>query len=66
MNEVLKREDSAYTCGLRRPEEAIRLISERMLTHRPRVELTLRPYFKQEHIALRPISQMAELDLGFA
>lgn len=66
MNEVLKREDSAYTCVLRRPEEAIRLISERMLTHRPRVELTLRPYFKQEHIALRPISQMAELDLGFA
>lgn len=66
MNEVLKKEDSAYANGLRKPEEAIRLISERMLEHRPRVELTLRPYFKQEHMALRPISQMAELDLNYA
>ena len=66
MNEVLKKEDSAYAKGFREPEETIRLISERMLTHRPRVELTLRPYFKQEHIALRPISQMAELDLDYA
>lgn len=63
MNEVLKKEASAYTNGLRKPEEAIRLISERMLTHRPRVELSLHPYFKQEHMALKPISQMAELNL---
>lgn len=63
MNEVLKKEDSAYAGGFRKPEEAIRLISERMLTHRPRVELSLHPYFKQEHMALRPISQMAELNL---
>lgn len=34
-----------------------------MLTHRPRVELSLHPYFKQEHMALKPISQMAELNL---
>ena len=66
MNEVLKKEDSAYAKGFREPEETIRLISERMLTHRPRVELSLRPYFKQEHMALRPISQMAELDLNYA
>ena len=58
MNEVLKKKDSAYAGGFRKPEEAIRLISERMLTHRPRVELSLHPYFKQEHMALRPISQM--------
>lgn len=63
MNEVLQREDSAYAKGFREPEEVIRLISGRMLTHRPRVELTLRPYLKQEHMALTPISQMAELDL---
>ena len=63
MNEVLKKEASAYTNGLRKPEEAIRLISERMLTHRPRVELSLHPYFKQEHMALKPISQMEELNL---
>ena len=63
MNEILQREDSAYEKGFREPEEVIRLISERMLVHRPRVELTLRPYFKQEHMALTPISQMAELDL---
>ena len=66
MNEVLKKEASAYTNGLRKPEEAIRLISERMLTHRPRVELSLHPYFKQEHMALKPISQMAELNLDDA
>lgn len=65
MNEKLKIEDSAYVAGLREPEEAICLISERMLTHRPRVDLTLRPYFKQEHMALTPISQMAELDLNY-
>lgn len=66
MNEVLKKEDSAYANGVREPKEAIRLISERMLTHRPRVALTFRPYFKQEHMALKPISQMAELDLEYA
>ena len=65
MNEVLKEKDSAYEKGFRKPEEAIRLISERMLTHRARVELTLRPYFKQEHMALTAISQMAELDLNY-
>lgn len=63
MNEILQREDSAYEKGFREPEEVIRLISERMLVHRARVELTLRPYIKQEHMALTPISQMAELDL---
>lgn len=63
MNEILQREDSAYEKGFREPEEVIHLISERMLVHRSRVELTLRPYLKQEHMALRPISQMAELDL---
>ncbi len=63
MNEVLQRKDSAYEKGFREPEEVIRLISERMLVHRSRVELTLRPYFKQEHMALKPISQMAELNL---
>lgn len=65
MNEVLKEKDSAYEKGFRKPEEAIQLISERMLTHRARVELTLRPYFKQEHMALTAISQMAELDLNY-
>ena len=63
MNEILQKEDSAYEKGFREPEEVIRLISERMLVHRARVELTLRPYIKQEHMALTPISQMAELDL---
>lgn len=66
MNEVLKKEASAYTSGLRKPEEAIRLISERMLIQRPQVDLILHPYFKQEHMALRPISQMAELNLDDA
>ena len=65
MNEILERKDSAYEKGYREPEEAIRLISERMLKHRDRVELTLRPYFKQEHMALTAISQMAELDLNY-
>ena len=64
MNETLKEKDSAYAKGIRKPEDAIRLISERMLEQRPRVELTLRPYFKQEHMALKGISQMAELDLN--
>ena len=65
MNEILQREDSAYEKGYREPEEVICLISERMLVHRSRVELSLRPYLKQEHMALRPISQMAELDLNW-
>ena len=65
MNEILQREDSAYEKGFREPEEVIRLISERMLVHRSRVELTLRPYLKQEHMALKPISQMAQLDLNW-
>ena len=43
MNEVLKEKDSAYEKGFRKPEEAIQLISDRMLKHRARVELTLRP-----------------------
>lgn len=64
MNEVLQPERSAYTRGIREPMEALRFISRRMLEHRPRTELTLRPYFKQEHMALTPISQMAELDLS--
>ena len=38
MNEILQREDSAYEKGFREPEEVIRLISERMLVQRTRVE----------------------------
>ncbi len=63
MNEILLPEHSAYQKGIRTPEDAIGFISRRMLEHRPRVELTLRPYFRQEHMALMPVSGPARLDL---
>lgn len=63
MNESFQLERSAYVKGIREPEDALRFISTRMLEHRPRTDLTLRAYFLQEHMALTPISQMAELDL---
>lgn len=66
MNEVLRKEHSAYLNGIREPEDAICLISERMLECRPRVELTLRPFFRNVHMELAPISQMARMDLAKA
>ena len=63
MNESFQLERSAYVKGIREPMDALRFISNRMLEHRPRTDLTLRAYFLQERMALTPISQMAELDL---
>lgn len=63
MNETIAQGRSAYDAGIRTPEQAITFISNRMLQHRPRVELTYRPYFLQDSLVLTGISSKAELNL---
>ena len=64
MNETIAPGKSAYEAGIRTPEQAIPFISSRMLQHRPRVELTYRPYILQDSLVLTAISNKAEIDLN--
>lgn len=63
MNETIAPGSSAYEAGVKTPEQAITFISRRMLQHRPRVDLTYRPYILQDSLVLTPISSKAEMDI---
>lgn len=64
MNETFEEKASAYQNGIRTPEAVMQLLMNQMIKLRPRKDVILKAYMKQQMFEQKPISSAVQLDIS--